>query len=74
MNNARYNLDNGPEFVRLNFIHTILSDAGVWMCTIRVESERYTVSDGNLIREDSAIIGIPIHQNIQLIIIGKCIG
>ena len=71
MDNARRSLDNGPEFVRLNFTHTILSDAGVWMCDVRVESERYLDSNGSLIREDSGIIGMPIHLNIELTIIGK---
>ena len=70
MNNARYSIDDGPEFVRLNFTHTILNDAGVWMCDVRVVSERYKINDGNLIQEDSVIIGIPIQRNIQLSIIG----
>jgi hypothetical protein len=57
--------------VRLQFTRTILSDAGVWMCGVRVESERYVVNNGSLIREDSTIIGMPIQLNIELVIIGK---
>ena len=71
MDNARHSLDNGPEIVRLNFTYTILSDAGVWTCDVRVESERYLVSNGSLIREDSGIIGMPIQLNIELTIISK---
>ena len=71
MNNARYNLENGPSFVRLNFTRTILSDGGVWTCDIRVESERYVVSNRSLIRTDPAIIGIPIQLAIELTVIGK---
>ena len=33
MDTARYDLDNGLDIVRLNFTHTILSDAGIWRCT-----------------------------------------
>ena len=57
--------------MRLNFTRTILSDAGVWMCNVRVESERYHVSNGSLIREDSGIIGVPIQLIIELTIVGK---
>ena len=71
MNNARYSLENGPTFVRLNFTRTILSDTGVWTCDIRVESERYIVSNRKLIRTDPTIIGIPIQLAIQLTVIGK---
>ena len=68
--NARYDLENGPDVVRLNFTHTILSDNGVWMCNIQVESERSIVSSGNLVRGDAAVVGTPIQQNIQLTVIG----
>ena len=71
VNNAKHSLENGPKFVRLNFTRTISSDAGVWTCDIRVESERYIVSNGSLIRTDPAIIGIPIQLAIQLTVIGK---
>ena len=70
VNNARYSLENGPDFVRLLFTRTILSDAGVWVCDVRVESERYVVSNGSLVREDSAIIGMPIQLNVELTVIG----
>ena len=71
MDNARYDLDNGPGIVRLNFTHTILSDAGIWMCNIEVESEHYIVSNGSLIRVNSSLIGVRIQQNIRLTVIGK---
>ena len=31
LDNARYDLENGPGIVRLNFTRTILSDDGVWI-------------------------------------------
>jgi hypothetical protein len=71
VNNARHSLENGPDFVRLQFTRTISSDAGIWMCDVRVESERYVVNNGSLIREVSTIIGMPIQLNIELVIIGK---
>ena len=37
--NARYDLENGPDFVRLNLSRTILSDNGVWICELIVRSE-----------------------------------
>ena len=33
MGNARYDFDNGPDTVRLNFTNTILTDTGLWRCT-----------------------------------------
>ena len=71
VDNARYDLDNGPGIVRLNFTHTVLSDNGIWMCNIEVESEHYVVSSGSLIRVNSSIIGVQIRQNIRLTVIGK---
>ena len=70
MNNARYSLESGPDFVRLHFTRTVLSDAGVWVCDVRVESERYVVNNGSLVRVDSAIIGMPIQLNVELTVIG----
>ena len=71
MDNARYGLENGPEIVRLNFTHTILSDNGIWRCEVIVESEHYGVSNGRLSPFDSSIIGQPLEVDIQLTIIGK---
>ena len=71
VDNARYTLDNGPGIVRLNFSRTILSDAGVWRCNVRTESDQYVVSDGRLVRNDSSVIGVPIQHGIELIIVGE---
>ena len=70
MENARYNLDNGPDIVRLNFTLTILSDNGIWKCRVLTESEQYIVSGGQLVRQDSDAIG-ELTVDIQLTIIGK---
>ena len=71
MASSRHSLENGPEVVRLNFTHTLPSDAGMWRCDIRTESDQYVVSDGSLVRMDPAMIGAPIQHNIELIIIGE---
>ena len=71
MDSSRYSLENGPEIVRLNFTHTNLSDAGIWTCDIRTESDQHVVSNGSLVRLDSMTIGTPIQHDIELIIIGK---
>ena len=70
MDNARYDLENGPLFVRLNFTHTIFSDNGLWKCRILVESEQYIVSDGQLLRHDQSPIGQTM-VDIELVVIGK---
>ena len=71
MDNARYDLENGPDIVRLNFTHTIIIDTGVWRCDITVRSETYVVADGVLVLRPTAVIGTPIQQDIQLTVIGK---
>ena len=68
--NTRYNLENGPQFVRLNFTHTIPSDNGVWVCEIVVESEQDVIVDGQLTRRDSSPIGQTV-VNIELVVIGE---
>ena len=70
MNMGRYTLDNGPEIVRLNFSIALMSDNGVWMCEVLVMSSRHIVSGGQLVVQDSALIG-SITQNIQLTVIGE---
>ena len=72
VDNARYDLENGPGVVRLNFTHTILSDNGVWRCVASVESEQYIVGDGKLLRIESAVVGVPVQHDVQLTIIGMC--
>ena len=49
MDSSRYSLQNGPDIVRLNFTHTLLSDAGMWRCNIRTESDQHVVSNGSLV-------------------------
>ena len=71
MDSPRHSLDNGPEIVRLNFTRTILSDAGMWRCDIRTESDQYIVNNGSLVRIDPTMIGALIQHNIELIIIGE---
>ena len=70
MDNARYDLENGPQFVRLNFTHTIPSDSGIWKCRILVESEQDIVIDGQLVRQDLSLIGQTM-VDIELVVIGK---
>ena len=69
MDNARYDIDNGPDIVRLNVTNTVMSDTGIWRCNVIARSERYIVSGGRLVLQDEAMIG-SISVNIQLIIIG----
>ena len=73
MDNARYDLQNGPEIVRLNFARTILGDTGTWRCDIRVISSQNIVSNGALVSQDPTVIGTPIIRDIQLTIFGKYI-
>ena len=70
MDNARYDLENGPDIVRLNFTHTIPSDTGVWVCDATAVSEKYIVSNGQLVRQDNAVIGTATVR-IQLTVIGE---
>ena len=70
VDNARYELENGPDIVRLNFAHTIPSDTGVWVCEATAVSEKYIVSNGQLVRQDNAVIGRDT-VNIQLTVIGE---
>ena len=73
MDSTRYSLINGPEIVKLDLTRTIQSDAGMWRCDIRTESDHYTVSDGSLVLMNSTTIGIRIQHNIELIILpGEC--
>ena len=70
VDNARYDLENGPQFVRLNFTHTIPNDNGEWVCEIVVESVQDVVIDGELMRTDSSPIGQET-VNIELIVISE---
>ena len=70
MDNARYDLDNGPELIQLNITRTVLSDAGVWICDVIVSSEAHKLNRGRLTLQNSTLIG-SVNVTIQLIIIGK---
>ena len=70
MDNARYDLENGLDIVRLNSNRTLLSDAGMWRCDIRTESDQYIENNGNLVQGNVTVIGAPIQRDIKLIIIG----
>jgi hypothetical protein len=71
VDNNRYDLENGPAIVRLNFTNTIMTDSGLWQCMVTVTSGRYIVSGGDLlVFQDQANIG-SITREIQLIVIGE---
>ena len=67
--NARYDIDNGPEVIQLNITHTVLSDAGVWRCDVIVSSEVHKLNGGRLTPQNNTLIG-SVNVTIQLIIIG----
>ena len=69
VDNARYNLDNGPGVVQLNITHTALSDAGIWTCDVMVSSEAHQLNEGRLTLQNNIFIG-SVNVTIQLIIIG----
>ena len=70
MEDNRFNLENGPEVVRLNLTRVLMSDMGVWRCNVTVESQRHVLSGGRLLLLDPVTIG-SITVNIQVVIIGK---
>ena len=70
MDDAGFNLGNGSDIVRLNLSRTLLSDAGIWRCDIRTESDQYIVNDGILVQTNTTTIGAPIQRDVELIIIG----
>ena len=70
MDNTRFNLENGPDIVRLNLSRTLLSDAGMWRCDIRTESEQDIVNNGKLVPTNITVIGERIKHDIELAIIG----
>ena len=71
-NNTRVNIENGPNIVRLNINRTLPSDAGIWRCDIRTESDAYVVNNGILVQTNITVIGELIQHDIGLIIIGSC--
>ena len=70
VDNSRYDLENGPSVVRLNFTNASISDNGVWRCEVVVRSERHVLSGGQFILLDQELIG-SITQDIQLNVIGE---
>ena len=74
VDNARYDLENGRDVVRLNVTHTILSDTGTWTCEVLVRSERHIVNnEGNLVTGAIAVVGTPIQHVFMVTVIGKTI-
>ena len=71
VDNARYVLENGTDFVRLNFTRTIPTDTGMWTCEVIVRSERYVVSDGRLVLVATTVIGSPIRHEFMVTVIGE---
>ena len=65
-------IENGPDIVRLNLSRTLLSDAGMWRCGIRTESEldQYVVNNEAFVRTNVTTIGAPIQHDFELLIIG----
>ena len=71
VDNTRYDLENGPDIVRLNFTRTIPSDSGIWICELIVTSERYIVSsEGELVRGAQTTIGTPLRHQFMITVIG----
>ena len=70
-NNARYDLKNGPDSVRLNISNMSFMDAGVWTCDIHVMSEHYVVNNGHLIMEKSTVVGTRIENAIHVTVISE---
>ena len=68
LDNSRYNLENGPDTVRLNITNSVMNDTGMWRCEIKVESE---VSNDDLILTRRTMIGAPLQHDIQLTVIGR---
>ena len=75
MDNARYDLENGPDIiVRLNLSRTVLSDSGLWICELVVRSERHVVTrEGELVLGGLAVIGTPLRHQFRLTVIGEFI-
>ena len=69
MDNARYDLENGPDIVRLNITGTTLSDSGIWLCDVTVRSERHV--NKTLVLGEQTVIGIPIQQQFMVNVVGE---
>jgi hypothetical protein len=70
MDTLRYDLENGPDIVRLNFTRTIMSDNGMWLCEIEVTSQRHALdNNGDLIIVGPEVIGQRLRHQFQLTII-----
>ena len=70
IDSARFTLENGPSFVRLNFTNATIADNGVWRCAVVALSKWHILNDGQFILQDEAVIG-SITQDIQLTVISK---
>ena len=72
MDNARCDLENGPDIVRLSFINTVLRDAGVWTCDASISAKAHKLDGGRLIPQNDTVIG-SLNVTIELTIIGEMI-
>ena len=70
MDKTRYDLENGPDIVRLNITNTTSSDAGIWRCNVMVMSEVNLVNRGRLMLRNKTLIG-SVNVSIQLTIVGE---
>ena len=70
IDSARFILENGPSFVRLNFINATIADNGVWRCAVVALSKWHILNNGQFVLQDEAVIG-SITQDIQLTVISK---
>ena len=71
VDDGRYELQNGPDIVRLNITRTFLSDTGMWLCEVVVRSERHIVSNGTLVLEEQSVIGTLIQHQFMVVVIGE---
>ena len=71
MDNVRYDLENGPDIVRLNITHTTLNDSGIWSCDVTVRSDKYIASEGRMVLVNQTVLGTQIHHDIQLTVSGQ---
>ena len=71
LDNARYDLEDGPEVIRLSFTRTIEADDGEWACRVRVaDTDVSVVQNNELVIQPTANIGTETVR-ITLTVVGK---